>query len=278
MNFIKENLITIILVILIIIIVLCISLFSWKMIQSGNVNVAENNKTVNNNLIQNTLNKNYEKTENIEINNNYIDISKYYLDMNNGEVAKIYNNMLDKLVKQKCIIETSNGSDCKKIILDLNKMCFLTEYDEFYECWAHINGSIKKYKYNYSTKEVEASSEVAWWMRNYADFIGFAIDFQINNEDYKWDYQYNKNVLRNGYLCYEIIANWDEKNNDYNRKSYRFYGTDKLYIDMETYKLIEIENLFYIDDKKYIYSNFYEYSDDNLEIPKEAENYIYNYN
>ena len=59
-----------------------------------------------------------------------------------------------------------------------------------------------------------------------------------------------KNVLRNGYLCYEIIANWDEKNNDYNMKSFRYYGTDKLYIDMETYKFIEIEKTFYIDDEK----------------------------
>ena len=278
MNFIKENLITIILVILIIIIGSSISLVCWKTIRSENVDVAENNKNINKIPIKNVISENSEKTENIEIDNEYIDISKYYLDMNNGEVAKIYNNMLDELIKQKCIIKTSNSSDFKKSTLDLNKMCILTEYDGFYQCWAHINGSIKKYKYNYSTKEVEASSEVAWWWRNYADFIAFAIDFEIKDEDYKWDYQYNKNVLRNGYLCYEIIANWDEKDNDYNMKSFRSYGTDKLYIDMETYKFIEIEDTFYIDDKKYIYSNFYEYSDDNLEIPKEAENYIYNYN
>lgn len=44
MNFIKENLITIILVILIIIIGSSISLVCWKMIRSENVDVAENNK------------------------------------------------------------------------------------------------------------------------------------------------------------------------------------------------------------------------------------------
>lgn len=136
----------------------------------------------------------------------------------------------------------------------------------------------KKYKYIYSTGETEKNSEVSLWMKSDADFVAFAIDFEITDEDYKWDYKYNENISRNGYQCYEIIASWNGDYATYSGENRRWDGIEKLYIDMNTYKLIEIESSFYLNDNVgySTYSNFYEYIDNSLEIPKDAENYIYN--
>lgn len=281
MNFIKENLLTIILVMLIIIIISGIGIFCWKVIQvedeTSNITIAENYNPINN-INQNLPEDNDEANKNITINNNYINMSKYYLSTTHGRVAEIYNKMLDSLGKQKYIVETSNGSDCKKSTIDLNKMCFLSEYDNFYECWAYTGGLQKKYKYIYSTGETEKNSENSLSMKSDADFVAFAVDFEITDEDYKWNYEYNENVSRNGYQCYEIVANWNGDFNNYSGENVRWDGIRKLYIDMETYKLIEYESSSYINDTigYSTYSKFYEYSDDNLQIPKDAENYIFN--
>lgn len=281
MNFFKDNLITIILVMLITIIISGIGIFCWKIIQgeneTSNITIAENYNPINN-INQNLPKENEEVKENITINNNYINMSKYYLSTTHGRVAEIYNNMLDSLGKQKYIVETSNGSDCKKSTIDLNKMCFLSEYDNFYECWTYTGGLQKKYKYIYSTGETEKNSEVSLWMKSDADFVAFAIDFEITDEDYKWDYKYNENISRNGYQCYEIIASWNGDYATYSGENRRWDGIEKLYIDMNTCKLIEIESTFYLNDNVgySTYSNFYEYTDNSLEIPKDAENYIYN--
>ena len=280
MSFIKENLITIILILLIIIVILGVGIFCWKIMQvedkTSNITIAENYTPINT-INQNLAKDNNGVKENITFNNNYINMSKYYLSKSHGKVAEIYNNMLDSLGKQKYIVETSNGSDCIKTTIDLNKMCFLSEYDNFYECWAYTGGLEKKYKYNYSTGETEKNSEVSLWMKSDADFVAFAVDFEITDEDYKWNYEYNENVSRNGYQCYEIVANWNGDFISYSGKNERWDGTYKLYIDMETYNLIEYESTAYINDTigYSTYSKFYDYSDNNLQIPKDAQDFIY---
>lgn len=279
MNFMKENLTTIIVITLIIIIVLGVGVFCWKVAQvedeKSNVTIAKSYSSFDD--IDGNYN-NSSENENIIIDNNYINMSKYYLSTSHGRVAEIYNNMLDSLGKQKNIVETSRNSECIKSTIDLNKMCFLSEYDNSYECWAYVGGLQKKYKYNYSTGEIEKNSEVSLWMKSDADFVAFAIDFDISDELYNWNYGYNENISRNGYQCYEIVANWSEEDNNGSR--YYSNGTEKLYIDMNTYKLIEIETTSVLSSNNKViegtYNKFYEYLDNSLEIPEDAKNYIYN--
>jgi hypothetical protein len=155
-------------------------------------------------------------------------------------------------------------------------MCFLAEYNDFYDCWAYTGGLLKKYEYHYSTGEVKKESEFEDWMTESADFANFAIDFSITDEDDTWNYQYNANVSRDGYWCYEIIANWNDDYYNSSGEFTRWDGIKKLYIDMNTYNLIEVENTYYLSDKVgYVtYSDFYEYSDNTLELPEAAQNYF----
>lgn len=272
MSFIKENLLIIILVILIIMIAIAISIF---------VDIIKNSNMVNDDVNENVVNNNEQQLEEKIVNEDNIiniNMSKYYLNTDYGRVAEIYNKMLDELGKSKYIFITSNGSDYTTKI-DLNKMCLLQENSNSYYCLAYNDKTKKAYKYANYVSGIEQSMEDFLWMKSNADFVAFAVIFSIMYEDYKWDYKYNENVSRNGYLCYEIIANSNgDFYNPYGEKE-RYDGTYKLYIDMETYKLIEKESTTYISDKiGYItYSDFYEYSNDDLKIPKEAEEYIYNY-
>lgn len=214
-----------------------------------------------------------------EDSNGDIDMSKYYLTGNNQEVAKVYNAMLDRLGKQKFIVETTTETDCIKTTIDLDKMCFKSEYDEFYECWAYSTGRQRKYKYYYGSGESEFENEESLYMKTKADFVDFAVDFAITDNSYEWYYEINENVERNGHNCYEIIATW---NGDYitatTNEAVRNDGIDKLYIDMETYELVERENTFYLNDTVGYtgFSEFYEYTEGSLELSEEAENLIFN--
>ena len=276
-----EIIITIILMIVIIFILVGIGIFCWNFFESAEPQTEV--QTFEEQYVSNYNNNNIGSIGNgtnrdVGVDNNifnYIDMSKYYLNTSNGNVGNIYNKMLDTLGKQKCIVRMATDSECIKSTIDLNKRCVLDEYDEFYVCRAYTGGMRRRYKYFYFTGKSESNSEDLWWMNSNDDFVMFEIDCEITNEDYKWDYKYNENVSRNGYSCYEIIANWDNSFILHSSGEFREnIGVEKLYIDMNTYKIIEIERTSYYNGIKSSYSIFYEYLDNELEIPKEAQEFL----
>lgn len=284
---IKENMIPILLGILICIILIGAIMFCLSALISNTEVV---NNVPQNQIIEETTTKNIENTnnendesneiENTEVNNTKpVDMSKYYLDNTYGNMADIYNHMLDELGNKKCIIKTSNGSDSIREVIDLTQMYFLSEYSNFYECWGYTGIFIEKYKYYYDTGKVESNVEDAYYMEEESDFVDFAVSFDITDDNYTWDYEYNENVLRNGIPCYEIIGNWNGDFELHTTGEYNYFnGVDKLYIDMNTYDLIEKEITFTVDGSTYTtYSYFYEYQDARLELPEDAEEYMAKY-
>lgn len=289
MNFIKDYLVTIILVLLIIVGIFGIGMFCYNSLYNENAETnlsAENltNAILTNNINQrnilkdtNEVKENVSNNTNIVKSTNYINMSKYKLNSSYGKIAEIYNIMIDSFVKNKLIISTSTGSECKKSTLNPSKGYFFNEYDDFYESWAYTNSMIKKYKYTYSLENAETESESAWWLSEMSDFIMFAVDLKITNTDYTWQYEYNENVLRNGHQCYELIAIW---NGDYTSAvtdEFVYHnGIDKYYIDMNTYELIEKEISFSNTNNEYsTYNMYFEYSNDEFQLPQEVETYFF---
>lgn len=291
MNFIKDYLATVIYILLIVVVIICIIMFGYKILNEKDTtvqismenventiqqNILKNTKVVKENISNNTSINDNDNTSN---NNIIIDLSmsKYKLNNSYGKISEIYNTMIDSFVKHKSIISTSTGSERKRSILNPSRGFFFNEYDDFYESWAYTNGTIKKYKYTYSTETAETESESAWWMTGISDFIMFAVDLEITDADYTWQYEYNENVLRNDHQCYELIAIW---NGDYTSAvtgEFVYYnGIDKYYIDMNTYELIEKETTFSSVNNEYItYNTYFEYSDDAFQLPQEVEAYFF---
>lgn len=110
-----------------------------------------------------------------------------------------------------------------------------------------------------------------------ADFINVGMHFDIRETEYIWEYELNENVEINGRLCYEIIATGEGRNmsiGPFVAESNR--GFDKVYIDMETYELVEKESNVYRPDTDDYESSiiFYEYTDGDLEMPKSAVSFL----
>lgn len=267
MEYVKENIVTIILIMIIIIvaivtIIVCYGFVNKK--ENADMSLVENQETIENVDDSDNSNINNEKkeipkavvdnsytddenseNENSNIDDDSIDMSKYYLNSYCGVVAEIYNNMLDELGKQKCIVKTSNGSSCRKSTIDLKQRCFLDEYDDYYKITAYTGDSLRYYQYNYnsSPEEIVSSSIGLKTIKSDADFVQFAVDFDIiDGFYYKWNYSYNENVIINGYSCYEIIA---EMKSAYTKGEIIWEGKHVMYIDMDSYKLIGHETSYF---------------------------------
>lgn len=208
---------------------------------------------------------------NKNLNNDYINMSERYLsyiNTSNENIANIYNKMLDTLGKQKYFVKTSTNPKHIKTTIDFNKMYFLEEYEHLYHCYAFTENSFKVYRYYYSTGKVEKHEYGSNTIDSEADFVSRAIDSLIPVDDYEFEYSCTEGISRNGYSCYEIIAN-------------RTFQTDsmaytmKFYIDMNTYKLIEIEDIYCSSEGESTSTNsYFEYSNSEFEIPKEAQEFL----
>lgn len=286
MNFIKNNLITIILIMLIIVIVSIISIFCWKIIQvenqSANTIIADNISTIDNNYSPSNSNENVtnnsEIKENITVSNkSYINMSKYYLDSNLGKTAEIYNKMLDVLGSQSYIsyLEQdiySDGTYNQNYELDLKNNISKYEGEDSggksisYKYWR----GTKETKYNYyESRGTWKKSTFNWYAK--ADiiysFMGSKI-IMIHGDEYEFSYE--ENISRNNSSYYKLTAIYS--GDDAGKKEEII-----MYIEMDTMKLKEVE----ITSETTINSNlvisgqnnyYFEYSDKVLEIPEEILN------
>ena len=286
MNFIKNNLITIILIMLIIVIVSIISIFCWKIIQvenqSTNTIIADNISTIDNNYSSSNSNKNVTNTseikENVTVSNkSYINMSKYFLDTKLGKPAEIYNKMLDTLGSQSYIsyLEQdiySDGTYNQNYELDLKNNISKYEGEDSggksisYKYWS----GTKETKYNYyEARGTWEKSTFNWYAK--ADiiysFMGSKI-IMIHGDEYAFSYE--ENVSRNNSSYYKLTAIYS---GDDARKKEEII----MYIEMDTMKLkeVEITSETTINSKLVIsgQNNYYfEYSDKVLEIPEEILN------
>lgn len=283
MKIIKENILTVILILLIIIIIIAVGGFCYKIIKQDKENEDKylaNKNTQTQEVIFDSNNENVkdgELTEKLNFKINPINMSKFYMDKKYGEISQKYNEMLDELGRSKCIVETGINVDCLKSTIDLSRKCFIGEYEGFYECWAYVGGLEKSFKHNYKDGIDEKKSEKSIWMVSEADFVEFAIEFNITDDDMTWEYTCNENVERRNKKCYELIGKWDGSYTTVDGEYRRFDGTKKLYVEMSTNRLIEMEDTFYLNETIGFstYNKFYEYSDDDLKLPQEAEKFIF---
>lgn len=284
MNFIKENLTTIVLIMLIIIIILGIGIFCWKIIQvedeTANIIVTDNYSPIDNgyntssekNLADNTGTK-----ENIFIINNNIDMSKYYLNSNLGKTAEVYNKMLDTLGSQSYIsyLEQniySDGTFNQNYELDLKNYISKCEGEDSggksitYEYWY---GTMEtRYNY-YEARGTWKKSTFNWWEK--ADIIySFMGSGIIIADDEEYEFSYDENINRNNSSYYKISAKYSGED-DWKKE------TIIMYIETNTMLLKEVE----IVSETTINSNLtingqdnyhFEYSDKALKIPEEILN------
>ncbi len=248
--------------------------------------IGENNNDVANvtNLIEKTQNKirtgNYTiigrneviTEENVTVMKRFINTSKYKIDEKYGDIAKIYNDAMDKIFASDSVAEYGyvNGQLVVTGKIDFNKTIGYFKigsdnaYSEMYVFFDESKNMLCENTKVSNSTTWGGSGKTSTQMETLNKIVDYFLSFSFNVEgnDNAFNvgdflYQLEKDAVIDGHECNRIISKY---NND------KINFSSEIYIEKSTNAIIRIDKHIGEDTN----TQYYTYNSDSLTIPEEV--------